>query len=846
MPKRFSIVSAAYNVARYLPAFIRSIETQSGGIDHVEVLMVDDGSTDETAEVLGHWARRRPDLVRVLTKENDGQSSARNLGLEHATGDWVTFIDPDDWIADDYLDTVAVFLDRHPETVLVATNRVYFEESQQQLRDGHPLRQMFRSDRLVDLNAHPEYFHSSAPAAFFMRPLIAAAGLRFDTRIRPNFEDGHFCVSYLLECDEPMVAFLGSARYIYRRRSDLSSTLQGSLAHPGRFSDVPRFGYLDALERAAARNGRAPRWVQNLILYELSWFFSEDAKAAGAHTAGTGARGAEFVELLTRIVSHLDDEAIESFAVRRYDADWRMILRHALAAEDWHTNDAVVERSRTHSVRLCYRFVGRHPSERILVDHVPVDPIAAKTRTLRYFDQPLLHERILWVPRGADLELDGRMIDRRSSWNSPDATPERRRGGRLRSVVHHASQQPLASLARRAGRKLWRDVSGRIMLRVAASRPVRRRFADCWVLMDRIDDANDNGEYLFRFLRNERREVNAWFTLERNTPDWHRMRAAGTGRLVAYGSLTWKLMMLNCAHLATSHAEPSVVCPPTIQAIRAPRWRNTFLNHGVIERDESRSYAGTPIDLFVVSTPAELESIAGDGNGYDLTTREVQLTGMPRLDVLRSAAADVTPSERNLILIAPTWRHWLVAPSDVPSRGDQTADRFRASEFASRWTAVATSQRLHVLASELGLEIGLLPHPHLDRVGPFLDDIPGAERHRFCSADLARVFARTAVLITDYSSISWNVAYLGRPTIYYRFDEGPVFDGGHVGRVRNSSQQQLFGPSTANEDELLDHVEALLRGGDPVAPDLRRIESTFAFHDGRCCERVANAIAAIE
>ncbi|MGA9276628.1 CDP-glycerol glycerophosphotransferase family protein, partial [Ilumatobacter sp.] len=757
----------------------------------------------------------------------------------------VTFIDPDDWIDDGYLDTVATFLDRNPATVMVATNRVYFEESHQRRRDGHPLRQMFRSDRLVDLNDQPEYFHSSAPAAFFLRSLIAQVGLRFDTRIRPIFEDGHFCVRYLLECDEPLVAFLGSAQYVYRRRSDLSSTLQGSLAHPGRFSDVPRFGYLDALERGSARDGRAPRWVQNLVLYELSWFFSADAKAAGAHTAGIGALGAEFVELLARIVSYLDDDAIESFAVRRYEEDWRMILRHGIHPEDWHSDYAVVDRTRTDSVRLCHRFVGRPPSERVLVDHVPVDPIAAKTRTLRYFDQPLLHERIHWVPAGAELELDGRIVEVRTSWGRPGVTPEHRPPGRFGSVIRRARRRTLSSLTRRVGVKLWRTATEWTVPRLAASRPVRRRFAECWVLMDRTHDANDNAEYLFRFLRDERPDVNAWFTLERDTPDWHRMHAADSSRLVAYGSLTWKLMMLNCAHLVTSHAERSAVCPPTIESMRAPGWRTTCLNHGVIERDESRTYAGVPIDLFVVSTERERQSIAGDGNGYDLTMREVQLTGMPRLDVLR-AAGGVTRSERNVVLIAPTWRHWLVPPSDVSPREDQASDRLRSSEFACRWAAVASSPRLHDLADELGLEIGLLPHPDLDRVESFLDDIPGTTRHRFSSADLPRVFARTAVLITDYSSMAWNVAYLGRPTIYYRFDEDQVFDGGHVGRVRRPSQQQLFGPSTADADELLDQVEALLRRGHADAPYLHRIETAFALHDGRCRARVADAIAGLE
>src|SRR5690349_6737176 len=93
---QFSVISAVYNVERYLDDYIDSIEAQTHSLDDVEVIVVDDGSTDASLEKLRAWEQRRPDVVRVLTKENGGQGSARNLGLQHARGTWVTFTDPDD------------------------------------------------------------------------------------------------------------------------------------------------------------------------------------------------------------------------------------------------------------------------------------------------------------------------------------------------------------------------------------------------------------------------------------------------------------------------------------------------------------------------------------------------------------------------------------------------------------------------------------------------------------------------------------------------------------------------------------------------------------------------------
>ena len=99
-----------YGVARYLPDFIASIENQTFPLDRVQVVMVDDGSVDGSAAILRAWADRRPGLVTVLTQENEGQAAARNTGLGHATGEWVSFPDPDDVLSDRYLEHVDTFL----------------------------------------------------------------------------------------------------------------------------------------------------------------------------------------------------------------------------------------------------------------------------------------------------------------------------------------------------------------------------------------------------------------------------------------------------------------------------------------------------------------------------------------------------------------------------------------------------------------------------------------------------------------------------------------------------------------------------------------------------------------
>lgn len=91
-----TIFTPAYNRARLLPRLFESIQAQVGIDDPVEWLVIDDGSTDETPDVLAGFSARRPDLVRTLTVENGGKHRAINRAAHAARGEWVLIVDSDD------------------------------------------------------------------------------------------------------------------------------------------------------------------------------------------------------------------------------------------------------------------------------------------------------------------------------------------------------------------------------------------------------------------------------------------------------------------------------------------------------------------------------------------------------------------------------------------------------------------------------------------------------------------------------------------------------------------------------------------------------------------------------
>ena len=110
---KFSIVMAVYNVENYLEEAIESIIHQDIGFrDSVEMILVDDGSTDESGRICDSYQRKYPDNIKVIHKKNGGVSSARNQGISLAEGRYVNFMDSDDKITPGTLSAVYDFFSK--------------------------------------------------------------------------------------------------------------------------------------------------------------------------------------------------------------------------------------------------------------------------------------------------------------------------------------------------------------------------------------------------------------------------------------------------------------------------------------------------------------------------------------------------------------------------------------------------------------------------------------------------------------------------------------------------------------------------------------------------------------
>lgn len=119
-----SIVVPVYKVEKYLDKCVQSILAQT--YKNFELILVDDGSPDNCPQMCDEYAEKDT-RIRVIHKENGGLSDARNSGTSIANGEWVTYIDSDDYVADDYLEVLVTLIEKYNAEIAVVGIDVFYE-----------------------------------------------------------------------------------------------------------------------------------------------------------------------------------------------------------------------------------------------------------------------------------------------------------------------------------------------------------------------------------------------------------------------------------------------------------------------------------------------------------------------------------------------------------------------------------------------------------------------------------------------------------------------------------------------------------------------------------------------
>ena len=355
-----------------------------------------------------------------------------------------------------------------------------------------------------------------------------------------------------------------------------------------------------------------------------------------------------------------------------------------------------------------------------------------------------------------------------------------------------------------------------------------------WIVSEMEHTARDNGYWFFKYMRENYPERNIFYPIQFNSPDYPKV--AVLGNVIRHGSFkhhiyTWCAEMDISAR--TGRGLPAPFMCHLFQVRGFYPFKSVFLQHGVnmsaapfLERKRNR------IDLFITSTEAEAKGLQED-LGY--SKEQIKVTGLARYDHLLDF--EVNPKQ---ILLMPTWRFWL-----FPDLGRITEEDRRAvknSNYVKTYTKFLSSSALNDFLEEHDLTLLFFPH---NQMQPFLSEFEGNKRIKIASTeeyDVQTVLKESAYLITDYSSISFDFAYMKKPLCYFQFDYAE-FREKHYPEGYFSYKNHGFGPIVENADLLMKEIKKSYYNGfkmEKIYED--RVDNTFKYRDNNNCKRTLETI----
>ena len=894
----FSFVIPAFNCAEYVEDAILSVIKQDIGFeDNVQLVLIDDGSTDETGVICDRYATLFPGNVVYIRQENKGVSSARLVGLDKALGTYINFLDADDMWSLDACSFALSFFKSHPDIDMCAARHYYFEAKS----GPHPLDYKFEKTRVIDLNKAYEFPQLSLNSLFIRRSVLTPD--LFDKRLSVS-ED--FLAVNLILLDKMKYGVMKRPTYWYRKRQVADSAIDKSTQNLSWYFDTPRYCYRRLFDESLVRYGCVIRPIQYAVMYDLQWriikraFHPLDGNQYDAYQA-----------LILDLLKEIDDEIIVaqrnlSTAHKLYILSLKYGITLAsvqgglsFSADEgccWqHGSKTCVRISNAKSeAQATLQFIRREKNQlvfegrlksvfphhelglrasvndRVFCAEIEPRP-SSRTRYNSFFEKGFFEETgfVLRIPINDALGTIRFIVNVQGV-----DVPASFRAGRLCPLSFRVfdftildnvmlcvipTRRDRLILAKASSAKAW----SRELLYEAVQRTVHpqtrpyikyRRKAlshllgetrldnEVWLVSDRTTMAGDNGEALYSYIVEHPIEgVDVYFVVNEDSPDYERMK--GVGNVIAYRSSQHRELQA-CANMVISSAADDHVLNlygPLWYLVRNfERYKYVFLQHGVILHDLSSwiNRFNKDIKLLVTSSPRERDSIV-HAPEYAYSDEQVVLTGLPRHDRLIALSSEIT-CRRN-VLITPTWRQAVTGKID-PATGKRCENPvFEASSYYEFYEALLNHPKLEQVANSLGYTVDFLVHPALAQ-----------EAHKFKSGfanvvldyNYAYELATSAVLVTDYSSVVFDFALLKKPVVYTHFDKEEFFatqmwDEGYFDYERDG-----FGKVCSTLEETVDEIVLLMRN--PVMPDVykQRVDDFFFTPPdgvGRC-QAVLNSI----
>lgn len=719
-----SVIIPVYNVEAYISECLDSIIKQSIGLRNVEVLIINDGSTDGSVKIIENYLNKYQSLKVVNLKRNCGTGIARNIGLQHANGEYIAFIDADDYISlNTFEHVISCFHQTSCDIVLYEYD--YVSPSGKKY-PRNPSANLFEEDCLIsDIKDFPEIiFATSVCNKVFKKSLLN--DLKFT---ESRMEDVR--ISTLTTFKATSIYVTNQCKYYYRKREAKRKSKTDSYY-------IDKQNYLDHLQ----------------VNYELENLKFEYPQFKNLITLFNARSIPPFLyNMLMRRVFKFN-EMKEFFYKAKYlllDVDKHVLIQ---ISEDF--------------TRSCIKIAKNNNLFGFVSKFFALITISKIKRIM-----PKLVNHILKI-------LDVCIVV-------------------CISLIYFFNP----------------------------------RYKNIWLVCDRGDDAQDNGYFLFKYLREVYPNMSVYYLINKNSIDYEAV--SRLGNVIPYKSLKHKLFFVLSERLISSHK--GTIEPWNYRIFKkifgklTRKKKYVFLQHGITKDDVSDllGRSETQFDLFITGAKPEYDFVS---NMFGYNSNEVAYTGFPRFDSLYNA------EPQNCILLMPTWR------KKIFSSGYRERT-FTETQFFKTYQSLINNKEFHLFLEQNNLFLLFYPHYEIQKYIRFFSSF--SNRVKILNKDTSNVqelLKISKLLITDYSSVFFDFAYMDKPVIYYQFDQEEFFRS-HYKKGYFDYYKDGFGPVITIEEDVIKYIVNSYQDGQFIREKRYsdRTNQFFALRDSNNCKRVFEAIS---
>ena len=352
-----------------------------------------------------------------------------------------------------------------------------------------------------------------------------------------------------------------------------------------------------------------------------------------------------------------------------------------------------------------------------------------------------------------------------------------------------------------------------------------------WITFDKLYKGGDNGEYFYQYCKNNKDNVKCYYIINKDAYDYKRLKK--DKNVIVFKSIREYLKVLNSKCVFATHAGASNFMAFTGGKEKYFRDLMNYdlfcLQHGLTIQDiphlQNRVRDNTK--LYFCASSNEIQNLLQPK--YDYKEEVLLKTGIPRYDGLKS-------NDKREILITPTWRSNMANVVTVIGGTRPYYEDFKNTEYFKIFNTIINDKRLISAAKKYNYRITYLIHPTLTAQIDDFDKNDYVDIYTV-TADQSyeKLLTESSLMVTDYSGVQYDFAYMRKPIIYFHPEELPP----HYGAGGIDYEKEGFGPIIKTIDVLVDAlIDKMKNDCQNDKKYIKRADKFFIYDDFNSCKRI--------